>query len=836
MVVLLIVILSGVKFFQIMAMSLFAGKYRAQAGQVANERLDALRVLPLNLIGVSATSSLVPIPDLPSSPTNLFDPVNFPAETVTIGKKQYKYYSCVQKMKDAGANTFTPVDPDAVETGIRRVVQTVTWSGVSGLNSYQQSTVFSNTMSRPPLFDLRGVVLSTSGTPIEGAYVWVNLESYMSFSGYSTQISDLARTDSLGQYSLRVSGEQYRLFANGRVYNPFSIANVEVNETVSPVTKNLSLSQKSTGTLIGHTWYTRPVISRVVGNSGAGQEWVQFYVPNTVALPEQRFKLKFQRAVDASPIEVQLDYSPGGAAQTLGNSQTYFFANKSPITISGVNYTPVAIWKAGAPNSVNFPYFGAAQNVIPITTDGAGEGAGGIMLYDSSGTFSDSIGWGGGALGTPSQLFENAVFPLPGGLTDGFELRRYTKKGVWAAAQSPAFDTNSNSNDWTGSSPVNSNLSMAVSMVSGMPWPGTDVMERVVNYATTPLGTELTGNAASSTYTVSGSSAIFTLPTTRATVFYEFRASSHSLLSAAKYSGVAASNTPTGPVDFFLIDGTGSPGRFRVVDSGGTPFSYKFFAAAPSYAYPISFNAGAKTYCCIASGDLITVNPNRDNPDYPIAFFRAVYSSTAPAPFDFSMYPPNRAIGNVELGSGGALTDYSVTVEYLDVGYSETIKTDSAGGFNITLPPGNFRLTPATGKGEFASPTSYGPFTFVGGGGSQTGLRFIIFPGYARVKGRLTQSGVPIDGNTLVALSTGTLTADYPTIDHTTRTTGLPLYSGSVQQNGSFSISAPVGATFNLYGWKVEESGGALSVNHKLLGTVSVPAGPTDVDMGDLPW
>ncbi|HMU95351.1 MAG TPA: carboxypeptidase regulatory-like domain-containing protein, partial [Elusimicrobiota bacterium] len=323
----------------------------------------------------------------------------FPPETIVEGGITFTRLTFVEVAQEVGTDIVT-LAPTSSDTGLKLITVTALWTTGNEPKELHVRTLVTNPDATVQNSVLKGFVQRAGPIAIPNAAVSVSENS-----GW------VDTTDGTGLYTINLFPGSYNILVEAPGYFPQLVAvTVPANATVN---QNITLAPMTTQTVQGYAWIRdHLVISQVVASSesaaapGFYQEYVEVFNPTTSTVQMKgRFGLKFQRRVaqDALPRVIDIDYDYKTPVSTnIAPGGYYLFANTSPVTVGGVSLQADAIWAVAAGSNTVFPYFhtagpyGEDNNIIPINTDGAGEGAGGFQLYDIvTGIAHDTFGWKG---------------------------------------------------------------------------------------------------------------------------------------------------------------------------------------------------------------------------------------------------------------------------------------------------------------------------------------------------------------------------------------------------------------------------------------------------------
>jgi hypothetical protein len=438
------------------------------ADELLSLRLNAFRTRRFSLVPISRTTATV----AGTSPAVDFDAANFPPETIHRNGVDYTLYTYTQAVshRNTGSSpTFLPPDtpnPPGIQVNIA-----VVWADPSGARRQIQGSCNLKSSNLPKVV---GTVRNAGGFPIPYARV----------TKLDGMTNNTVTADSRGNFVIYSAGTSFALTAEAVGYR----ANSE-HITIAPgdmsVSQDITLAplQPGTGGIQGRVWVaTEPVITMVAGDvphpvTGFRQEYVECYFPHAMSTTKMIYPanlgLRFQRRPSQDPVPLAINHVAN--ASTVFAPSWFLFANTSPVVVNGVTRAADFVWSDDAGNLANFPYFAAQRNIIPVATDGPGEGAGGLELVDPvSGHVYDRVGWKGPVAEDPG-LYEGTPYDDGGtGLETNETYRRFSTPAGLSATVPGNYDTDDNADNWAASAlqTPRTTAQTGVYAISGRPAPG----------------------------------------------------------------------------------------------------------------------------------------------------------------------------------------------------------------------------------------------------------------------------------------------------------------------------------------------------------------------------
>lgn len=783
--ILSVVFISAARFFLSVGKGAVTSKFQTLANNLTQEKIRELKTVSYPRVHVTTVS--LAIPDLPVSSKNQYDPVVYGVEEIVEGGHPFFRYTFVEKVrKMPGTEDFESVAWTSVDAGVKRVTQTVTWKEGGHTKMTQAIALLGDPNMMIANLKIVGRVLTPLGIPIENALVQVKENT--PWQSY---------TDAMGQYTLTVEAGDYVIKSLKAGFFT-SEKSVSVTPITSPLTLDFSMISRGGAKLSGTVWINdRPVISHVVGDvddAGFSQEWVEIFNPTTWTWLAGDLGLKIQRRTDLSSSEIFLSR----VTASIPPGHFYLMANRGVVNVFSTGVSADALWEnaTGGPNDSNphFPYFDPPSgqlNIIPVDSDGGGEGSASLELYEiSTGRVLDRLGWQG-AGGLPPPFYESHPLSQTIGLQTNESFQRFSSTSGYSFTTGPAYDSDDNDTDWESVSPVatppRNGTAGPLSVHSGRPAMGAYVYcndgisspERAMG-----MGTP--------------SRAGFELPSVGTGTW-------HFLVS----SGSRVLNED-------VTVALGVDQIHNIVLSSSTEKGYVGGQVFDAFGHPIVgplFVSGGETNCPIgAAGEyfleldpgiqMITANPKGAffNPDYAevIANVLSRLGEMSPTQ-NFGLPAGTRVQGFVTPDGINPLPNMLVESKSFGaiLGAETSVTTQADGRFEFLLSTGVYSFTVVPGEGESVVPPTVwsvldGTDIFVG--------TFTVFSGFGYLVGSVREGGEPISSGVTVIVTTSTLALP-PPITPALRSGSVDYFMGLSDPRGNFKIRARQGPTYNVYGW-----------------------------------
>lgn len=818
-----LVALTVIQGFSSISRGIIASRFKSVATQLANERMQTLKSTSYYRLRVSsATVTPTGMGSGIFSPYVYSDASNYPPQVNVVNGITFTCYTKVEKMMKNGTNEALVVQPwNAPDTGLKQITLSAVWREKGTLRRVLLINLLENPDRLTPTGDFIGTVRNS-----------VTLAALSNVTVSIAEVPSLYFFGSGGGYRIGAPAGTYTLTASRQGYFSQTLYNQTITSTTSQVTANFLLPAMASGTVTGSVWYNdHLVLSRVCGQKMDGlikQEYVEVFNPTTWTWTvDGQIGLNFQGKLALA--QISINYAVGG--NNIAPGGFYLFASHSPINIDGNSVTPDAVWEnaLGGPNdtNANFPFFSAVNgtyNIIPINTDGAGEGVGTLTLCRMGGGAAtiDRVGWQAGPLVSPAA-FETT--PIPN--ANGMELaeiyfRKTAPGGAFSNTVGPAYDGDDNSLDWAIQPefiplpPPRTTATVAAPILSGKPAFGARVFAND--------GMSATVTASSGAW--SPPEAKFTLPNV-ATGTWIVRSSSGNFLCALSTSVVAgatlsASLVLNTPNTFGFMNGRVVDATTLVGISGITVTPGPVVTDAQGF-FDLPGTAGAK---------LVYANQGPANPAYT--------ETSKSVTFTAGQVTSNHFL---YLSAGAKITGFITTdgitplptvpveiVNNLTSFTTDNAVSDVNGMFSATVPLGTYTVRPTAAVGEMVAPLTPN-VALVTGGTTVFSATYTVTSAFGTVSGTVTSLGKPITTGALVIASTASLPADPLDIDGAFRTGGNIYYAGTSRSDGTFAFDVKNG-TYTITGFYSTFSGDTpVIVKKEQAGVVVLPRAKTTVNL-----
>lgn len=786
----------------------------------------------------------------------------FPPETILEGGIRFTRLTFVEIAQEVGSNIVT-LAPTSSDTGLKLITVTTLWGQGDDQRKVQVQSLLSNPDATVQNSVLRGFVQRAGPIAIPNATVSVSENS-----GW------VDTTDGTGLYTINLFPGSYNILVEAPGYFPQLVAvTVPANATVN---QSVTLSPMTTQAVQGYAWIRdHLVISQVVASSesaaapGFYQEYVEVFNPTTSTVQMKgRCGLKFQRRVaqDALPLVIDINYDYKTPVSTnIAPGGYYLFANTSPVTVGGVSLQADAIWAVAAGSNTVFPYFhnpgpyGEDNNIIPINTDGAGEGAGGLQLYDTvTGIVHDTFGWMGFG-GLWPGLYETFPLQQMTGFQAGEQFTREVSTagyndatlGMIADLYGRAYD-----HDWNldniltnsevgGVLPPHNSASPVRMTVTGTPALGAVVScnDGLSGPSTVPDSGWFWNGTDNRWYRNPG----FTLPSiatgTWSVYFSSTTAFSDSFveISSVVIAGGAALNIPHATTN----PAWEVPGRYSVFITSSSEEGFvlgtvrNVFGAGIAPAISVTNNLASvlantvspyRFFLRTVPGTYnITANVNNANPNYvsDVQTGVTVNAGQVTSGVNFILSQAGSLRGFVSRDGTNALPGIAMTATNAAGLVETTAVTGNDGRFTMTnMSTGAYVIEAALGSGEASAPLSVSTTVTVGTSLFVGSFTVVGAAGY--VTGSVTQSGSPIKTGVMVVVSTAVVGA--PPALSSASLVGIPYYIGASYEDGTYSleVKGSTSTNFRVYAfYPVQNATGTWSTLTASSASVQILPGQT---------
>ncbi|MFA6092213.1 MAG: carboxypeptidase regulatory-like domain-containing protein [Elusimicrobiota bacterium] len=806
-------------------------KNKTLASNLAQEKMQILkqqtyyRVLPTST--PSYTSDGTP-----------YDTVFFPPEDILQGGVIFHRRTYVAVVtEDSGLLAIqSPTTPD---TGMRKILITVSWADGSQNKNLAITSVLSNPNTVETNSHFMGTVRDTSANPIPNAVVNVA----ENFGWRDT-------ADASGAYALNVMTGNFNLMASAEGYfTQYLYRSVAPNNTT---TVDFSLTKMSSGVVMGTAWITpNLVISEVAVSTAQGDanafivQYIELYNPTTYTIT---------LGGSPPPIRLNIDNACGGGSEctetqypnygvkldyinnSVASGTYYLIANTNTFMLNGQWVAADAVFAddadshcTPAPANWNLSSSPPRKQLLAIN-----HGTG-VWLTNSSGQRLDTVAW---RHNTVPTSYEGTYIDFSAdGFVDGAQIVRIsspTSAPTITELQTlgRAYDSDNNSVDFSTCASIDiqphSTADSSFPRICGVPAAGavitaTDGLSdstAAICVETPPVARFSLNNVATGTWVVLITSGSYELENDTVTIsasgsIYTFP-SSTTILSSAPTAG--------------FISGT-------VLNAFGTPISVPSaiaLSATGSGSGTGTANTSNGRYILRLSSAgfyTVTANPNNANDNY-------IFQSSVSVPLELGRITNDV---NFILTQGGRISGFvtrdgtnplpGVTVVAIDsIGYAKDQQITATNGrfTTVTIATGAYSVQPALDTLETSSPTAIsttvllGQDVFVG--------TFTISGALGNITGSVKVGGRPISTGVLIVVTTATLSGTPPVPPTLSTATSSLNYISSSREDGTYTVGVrqSTNPAYNVYGYYTTVSdAGAVSTQWTLLPNVPVTAGET---------
>ncbi|MFN3966143.1 MAG: carboxypeptidase regulatory-like domain-containing protein [Endomicrobiia bacterium] len=779
-----VVIITFIGTFGNISKSLFYSKARMLATNLAQEKVNILRsYIYYRLLITTAPAYLSDF-----SPPVPYDPGYYPPEDVLQGGINFKRYTYVQIANEVNGEIQT-FDPTSGDTGMKLVTVTVVWQQGGEKKKVQLRTIVSNPEFVQYNAQVKGNVKKQgTATNIENATVLI-----------AENATWTDKTDSQGNYSINLLNGNYGLVCSAWGYFTKSVQiSVGPNQTV---TQDFELTPMSSGTVYGYVWYNdHLVISQVVASveyDGFKQEYVELFNPTTYT---------WQIAIDSVTPIIGLKYHPADPPIQTVNLiyytteippySYYLIANTTTVNVLGVSKDADAVF--------------VSTNVIKCKEDDD-EAAGGVgIYYVSDDSWIDVVGWDWNSGDKSAPIYEtDGIDQNIGFQRDEQYIRHSSTSGVITGI-GRCYDSNNNEVDFIDYVPLiypPKNSSDIEPIVAGVPANGAIITSN--DGLSGGATAYLSGLPPVSVFNlVTVATGTWTVMATYNNRFIEI--SSVEVLSNGQIVGIPNSTTiPTWPFPGYhslILDQEMTDGFIsgKVTDVNGNPITPPITVMAGGYQ--TNTNVRGYYFLQIATGIYnVTANPGNKDPRY-VSQTRSnieVKQGQITSGVDFALSQGGKITGMVTRDGINPVPDVvMIAIDRNDLVRGESM-SDVNGRFQIiNLATGTYYVKPVLSSKESSTPerstctVTVGSTIFAG--------TFTVRGVLGKIKGRVTDSGVPIRTGVLLIATTSTITGTPPALGAQTLT-GAPYFVNSSWEDGTYYLEV-IGSTvtpYNVYAYYV---------------------------------
>ncbi len=804
--------LAAVSSFMNIGRGLFVSKSRTLATNLAQEKIESLKNISYYRL-------------IPTSSDDLndygYDNTYYAPEQLLVGDISFIRRVLVSKVTEDENGDIATVVANSQDTGLKQIKVTILWNDAG----QQRTLELTNLRENPSRIGLNGTITGMvtegfNGNPIYQADVMVSENQ-----NYS------ATTDTNGEFSFKITTGTYRLQVSHRSYFP-AVDGPFTVETGDTVDRTISLTKKSSGTVVGYAYINEHlIISMVMSGTTMSDdvELVELYnpTPNPITIGSTYFFLRYIDQANSIYISTLTWFSD---PLTIPMHAYCLMSSTNPM------YGEYKYWPTGSyaltPDIMFYP--GSLSNIKH-----------GIAITNQYGVCYDSVGWSPSGQSAPTQGRETTGVTCGGsGFESGACLLRWTYYDSGAALSSSwsnAMDTNNNSKDLYyfsnaagGGRPYRCprTISTIMAPMAGYPAVG------AICYCDDGLS-----NAAVASASGYYNAARFNL-TNIATGYWTVTISSGNWFIDFKATVTASGVKDAGRVllTSACVDGFICGTVYSAISFSGSGISNILVKAG---IYDDTTDSNGNFRISVPTGSYYVIaNYNNDNPNY--IEVTTAESMTVSQPGEVVTISPYSSPYYFNLKSGGGLTGRVVIsngtdplpgVSVLVYGAGEsapyaTALTDSDGNYailNLCTTKNDHIVRLQLDSGESSNPTSVTKTVLSGQNVEVT--TFVVTSAYGEIAGTVKYSGSAIKTGVLVLATTTSISGDPPEIGGTTDL----YYSVTSDSSGEYSLDVRGGYTYYVYAWYVDAvSDNSVSYTKKTVSSVAVTAGETST--ADFDW
>ncbi|PKM98541.1 MAG: hypothetical protein CVU79_02630 [Elusimicrobia bacterium HGW-Elusimicrobia-3] len=814
MVIMSVGVLGMVGAFKYFNVGVQSAKTRSLANNIAQERVEYLK--NRSYYRVLVTTQTVPA-DTNFTPPMVYDHAPNGEEVVNVGGLNFTRRVLIRKVNENAGGDLTYLNWNDPDTGLKEIKVIVAWYERGEWRKLEVTNLRENPARINKTSVIKGYVKDSLNVPVAG--VVVRAQERPSMYG---------ETDAAGYYNFSIEGGSYTLLAVKDGWFPGTLPQFSLAPGETSPDENFTLTQMSSGTVIGKLYVTdHLVISQIVGSTATATgntEWVEVYNPTTWtwtmatglgtgANELVRFAYKESAAVLILP---DIDYR----AVSLAPNGYFIFANTGTVTAAGVTLQADAVYDRDS-NWAN-------QDDVILT--GSPSPAGYVVLrgaaaspvYDTLGWNASNNGIGGKQL---AESFEGEAIAQSIGFEPGEAYTRKTTSSGVTPGLGRCYDSNDNNDDFAGARPFSSlphNSAQTEACNSGTPAAGALVFAD--DGLSTPVSADSGGN--------------FNL-TNVSTGAWTVYASTGLSFSSVTVDGGVSNGFVVNAGDIRLSTET-IYGYVTglVLNTAGTALpGIKMFSAGSEQ---VNTNSSGRYTLPVATGVITVVaNYQSQSPSYVelSSMGVSVELGEVAQGVDFTLYYGGRISGRVTTNGVDPLPGIPVVGIKDDVEQGNGI-SDDEGYFTISgsgISTGTYVVVPQLEAGEASSPSS--TTVTVAAGETAFSSTFSVTGAFGYVTGSVTNgAGRPISTGVLIYVTTATLGAGSypPDITPALRAGTGVYYAASSSALGNYNIPVKGGYTYNVYAWYTTWSGSTPSIVPKQALGVAVTPGQTVVR--DFSW
>lgn len=816
--------------FKYIARSTFISRATSLATNLGQERIESLKNLSYYSLQITTATAT----DTTTEPDIVYDTVNYPPETISIGGITFTRYTYVGMAQMSGSD-ITDVAFTYPDTGLKQITVSIVWTEAGNKKSWTLRNLLENPNVNPLDSTITGTVSNSAGGVVASAVVVVEQNENWG-----------AMANSAGVYSFSVYHGTYTIRASSTGFNDGVTGSV-IASRGGTATADLTLISVATGYIEGTVWHNPDlVISQVVASSVTevgnlsrqNVEYIELYNPTTWPI---------NIGVTASyPKQVALRYRDEDSGSDKDDSAAgfdivhlttfvapgryYLYANASSFYILGAEVIADAYYNSAAayPNYIRDDKAGAIQIYRPNTG----------QLLDTVGWNDNNGGVSGGAPYAEGTSIPDAIGVNDGlGTPPGKQLVRVSSPGI-SAAMLPnygrAYDSDSNARDFLYEGTYFSGLVYPPKTTASGAF--TTLTGKVSTGAYVSAGDPNSGSAL--TYTAYVTSGALSLPYARFVL--ESVSTGTWTVSAAhgSYAGfidtvTVAQNVHTGVPNALTTPAWPAPNLHHAQLTSSTVSGFvKGLITNPSGqpingitvqgggASKITGSNGAY-FMAVPTGTVTVIaNPNNLDPSYVQGIEAPIVTVGAVTTQNFTLNFGGRITGYVT--SGTTPLAYQAMAAVNDAGLQVgSGVTDTGGNFTIrNVSTGTYTVFPVLESGQdvmpntLSAPVSSTGSVFIG--------TFTVAGAFGSIEGTVSDASGLVTSGALLLASTNTIAASPAAIVGSSAPAQVPMYMVSSKADGTYVLPVRGGATYYLSAYIPVISGNGVTVTTKTFSGIIV--------------
>lgn len=824
--------------FKYIGRSIFVSRTTSLATNLGQERIEYLKNLSYYALQVTTAAAT----DATVSPSILYDTVNYPPETISIGGITFVRYTYVTMGQLSGSDVAN-VASTYPDTGLKKIVVNIVWSEQGVRKKWSVTNLLENPNINPLDATISGTVRSSAGGTVASALV------------VCEQNEDWqATSNASGAYSFQVYHGTYTVRASSTGYTD-AVSTTVVVAKGGTANADVTLIQVATGYLTGIAWMnTNLVISQVVASTvtavadGTTQnvEYVELYNPTTFPIDVGTTGAGYNTIMMGYTDEtgtIRYDSAFFGAANNLyitkittyvAPGRYYLIGNATSFVIAG-SWINVDAWWNGA--------LGLPLTYANYILD---DKAGSVFLYydwqhGDPNPYIDLVGWADNNTGCVGGYYEGTCIPDYGGLNDGLgtpagkQLVRVSSPGISAATLANygrAYDSNSNARDFLYES----------AGFTGFVYPPKNFASGQFTTLTGKVPTTLGTLYVSASDSNSGSTQAWTSYVTSGTLSLPYSRFQLAAVSTGTWSVTASYNGYSAFVDTVTVtqnaytpvpNGASSPAW----PGSGLPHLQLTSTTASGFVKGVIYNNSAQPisginiigggaskttgsngvyFMAVSSGvTTLIANPNNANAQYVQSIMTPTILQSQVTTQDFTLNFGGRITGYVT--SGVTPIQYqpiAVTFGGSQVGAGVT---DSSGYFSVRNVSTNsiaYTVFPVLETGIDVQPNTLPALL------NSTGTIFVgtftVNGAFGSITGTVSDASGLVTSGALILASTNSIASTPSAIVGSSAPAQVPMYMVSSKADGTYTLPVRGGATYYISAYvPVIATSGSVSVTTK---------------------